>query len=104
MEKKTKEQRRPTYDPLRSLGEIPSPQSPSSNVELSEPVSNPTTQRFHTVFTRAVDVIGDEHKAMRWLGTPVRALNYVTPISLLDQPEGEHTVLAVLTRLEHGVF
>jgi putative toxin-antitoxin system antitoxin component (TIGR02293 family) len=62
------------------------------------------TQRFRSVLTRALEVIGDEHETMRWMGTPVQALNYATPISLLDGPDGEEIVLSVLTRLEHGVF
>ena len=54
----------------------------------------------------AVEVIGDESQAMRWLGlgTPVRALDYATPVSLLHLPEGREAVLAVLGRLEHGVL
>jgi len=41
---------------------------------------------------------------MRWLGTPVRALNYATPISLLHDSQGRDAVLAVLGRLENGVL
>ena len=41
---------------------------------------------------------------MRWLGMPVRALNYATPISLLHDPKGRKDVLTVLGRLEHGVL
>jgi uncharacterized protein (DUF2384 family) len=33
------------------------------------------------VVERAVEVIGDREEAMRWLGTPVRALGYATPIA-----------------------
>lgn len=61
-------------------------------------------EAFGEVLESAVKVIGDKHEAMRWLGTPIRALNYATPISLLDKPNGKDTVLDVLTRLEHGVF
>ncbi len=53
---------------------------------------------------RAKEVIGDEQEALRWLGTPVRALNYATPISLLSSREGQQAVLQVLDKLEHGVF
>jgi uncharacterized protein (DUF2384 family) len=49
-------------------------------------------------------VIGDRDEALRWLGTPVRALDYATPISLLGQPDGEARVMNVLTQLEHGVL
>ncbi len=56
------------------------------------------------VIRRAVEVIGSESEAMRWLGTPVRTLGYATPISLLHEAKGREEVLAVLGRLEHGVL
>jgi putative toxin-antitoxin system antitoxin component (TIGR02293 family) len=55
------------------------------------------------VIHRAVEVIGDHHNAMQWLGTPVRALNYATPISLLYEAKGREDVLNVLGCIEHGV-
>jgi Protein of unknown function (DUF2384) len=58
----------------------------------------------NTVLKTAVDVIGDRAEAMRWMGTPVRALGYATPVSLLATKEGADAVLAVLSRLEHGVL
>ena len=56
------------------------------------------------VINRAIEVIGDRKAALRWLGTPVPALQYQTPISLLDNSEGQATVLSVLSQLEHGVL
>jgi hypothetical protein len=56
------------------------------------------------VIDRAADVIGDRDEALRWLGTPVRALACATPVSLLATPEGRNQVLTVLDRLEHGVL
>jgi serine/threonine-protein kinase len=56
------------------------------------------------IIHRAEEVLGDRSDAMRWLGTPVRALNYATPVSLLHDPKGREDVLAVLGRLEHGVL
>jgi putative toxin-antitoxin system antitoxin component (TIGR02293 family) len=56
------------------------------------------------VLERATDVIGTREEAMRWLGTPVRALNYATPVSLLVDDAGADQVVAVLTNLEHGVL
>jgi uncharacterized protein (DUF2384 family) len=40
------------------------------------------------VIRRAVEVIGDEAEALRWMGTPIRALNDATPISLLHHLQG----------------
>jgi uncharacterized protein (DUF2384 family) len=53
---------------------------------------------------RSIEVIGNREEAMRWLGTPVRALDYATPISRLHDPAGKEQVLEVLTQLEHGVL
>jgi putative toxin-antitoxin system antitoxin component (TIGR02293 family) len=56
------------------------------------------------IFSRAKEVFGSEEDALRWLGTPVPALDCETPISHLAQPNGEQDILTVLGRLEHGVF
>ena len=61
-------------------------------------------QPILAVIERAVEVIGDRQEAMRWLGTPVPALNYATPISRLNDAYGQADVLRVLTQLEHGVL
>ena len=57
-----------------------------------------------SVIAHAIDVIGDRDAAHRWLGTPVQALDYATPISLLGTTEGMERVIAALTQLEHGVW
>jgi uncharacterized protein (DUF2384 family) len=67
-----------------------------------EPVAEATDRE--AVICRAIEVIGDGKEAMRWLGVPLPALGYATPISLLDNPEGQTAVLSVLTQLEHGVL
>ena len=53
---------------------------------------------------RAREVFGDEETAFRWLGTPVAALDYATPISCLSTPQGLIRVEDVLTQIEHGVW
>ena len=55
------------------------------------------------VLNRAVEVIGDKNDAFRWMGTPVRALDFATPVSLLGTLRGRQAVVRVLGRLEHGV-
>ena len=57
-----------------------------------------------TVLNKAIEVIGDGSKAMRWMGTPVRALGYATPVSLLGTEDGMNSVLTVLSRLERVVL
>lgn len=56
------------------------------------------------IMVRALQVIGDKGEALRWLGTPVPALGYATPISLCGSADGQQAVLTVLGRLEHGVL
>ena len=56
------------------------------------------------VLKQATAVIGDKEKALRWLGTPVRDLNYKTPVAMLSEAGGTQAVLSVLSRLEYGVF
>jgi Protein of unknown function (DUF2384) len=55
------------------------------------------------ILHRATEVIGNKGDAMRWMGTPIRALNYATPVSLLHTRKGRDAVKTVLGRLEHGV-
>jgi putative toxin-antitoxin system antitoxin component (TIGR02293 family) len=67
-------------------------------------VAKPIADATSLVEKRAIEVIGSQQQAMRWLGTPVRALGYATPISLLYDDQGTKAVLDVLGRLEHGVL
>ena len=57
-----------------------------------------------SAIARAAEVMGDRVLALRWLGTPVRALDFATPISLLDSPEGATRVADVLGQMEHGIW
>jgi putative toxin-antitoxin system antitoxin component (TIGR02293 family) len=82
---------------------IPSPQTAEAQLRLvaAEEIEDQTEA---AVIHRAAEVLGDRSDAMRWLGTPVRALNYATPISLLHDSKGREDVLTVLGRLEHGIL
>jgi putative toxin-antitoxin system antitoxin component (TIGR02293 family) len=51
---------------------------------------------LESVIDRATEVIGNREEAMRWLGTPVRALDDATPISPLGTREGATRVDDVL--------
>jgi hypothetical protein len=79
---------------------VASPSIPSFR-PFSHPVPAP---ELESVLARATTVIGTRERATRWLGTPVRALDYATPISRLHDAEGTEEVLAVLDQLEHGVL
>jgi uncharacterized protein (DUF2384 family) len=56
------------------------------------------------LIARATEVFANEQKALRWLGTPLRALEYATPISLLGETKGRVAVLRVLHKIEYGVL
>jgi putative toxin-antitoxin system antitoxin component (TIGR02293 family) len=56
------------------------------------------------IIERIVEVMGNREQAMRWLGTPVRALDFATPISMLANSSGKKRVLDVLGQMEHGVW
>lgn len=56
------------------------------------------------VIDRATEVIGNREDAMRWLGTPVRGLDFATPISLLTTEEGAERVNDILGQMEHGIW
>ncbi len=63
-----------------------------------------TDAALHEIIGRATEIIGDRQEAMRWLGTPVRGLDYATPISLLGTDEGAQRVNDILGQIEHGVW
>lgn len=71
---------------------------PASKKDSEEAAESEPTVR------RAVEVIGDPGEAMRWLGTPVRALDFATPISLLHKAAGRKRVNGILDQLEAGVW
>jgi hypothetical protein len=90
--------RRARWGPMQRLQKA----SYNGSMPPQGPVAEETDRE--TVINRAIEVIGDEKEAMRWLGTPVRALGFTTPISRLNDSEGQAAVLSVLTQLEHGVL
>ena len=62
------------------------------------------TEALTKAVARAREVFGDEEAAFRWLGTPVAALDYATPISCLNTHQGLIRVQDVLMQIEHGVW
>jgi putative toxin-antitoxin system antitoxin component (TIGR02293 family) len=71
---------------------------------VSKAVHSEPESRLPSIIERATEVIGDRQEAMRWLGTPVRGLDYATPISLLATDEGTQRVNDILGQIEHGVW
>jgi putative toxin-antitoxin system antitoxin component (TIGR02293 family) len=58
----------------------------------------------HQLLSKAIDVIGNEKGAVHWLQTPKTALGNQVPIKIAETDEGKQKVLALLGRIEHGVF
>jgi len=62
------------------------------------------TVRVARVYASAVEMIGDEEKAVEWLRTPNRALGGGTPLDQLDTDLGAREVEDVLGRIAYGVY
>lgn len=74
------------------------------DVDVSERVSvldQPALNDIGDVVAAAKEVFGPD-RGLRWLGTPVPALNYATPISLADTPDGRQEIHNALVNLAHG--
>ena len=62
------------------------------------------TVRLARVYANAVEMIGDEEKAVRWLQTPNRALGGERPLDQLDTDVSAREVEDVLGRIAYGVY
>jgi len=62
------------------------------------------TVRLARVYAHAVEMIGDEKKAVAWLHTPNRALGGKTPLDQLDTDLGARSVEDILGRIAYGVY
>jgi len=67
-------------------------------------VVHPGSFGERTLMNRAIEVIGSFEKALRGFETPVAALNYVAPNSIIGSKAGQDALLTLLRRIEHGVF
>jgi putative toxin-antitoxin system antitoxin component (TIGR02293 family) len=56
------------------------------------------------ILKRGVEVFEDEEAFRRWLYGSIQALNYRRPIDVLREANGKDKVLAILGRIEHGVY
>jgi putative toxin-antitoxin system antitoxin component (TIGR02293 family) len=62
------------------------------------------TVRMARVYASAVEMIGDQEKAILWLGTPNRALGGERPLDRLDNDLGARMVEDILGRIAYGVY
>lgn len=80
------------------------PKESTGDTGSAHPHADSEQMEVAHVVERVFDVIGTREAATRWLGTPVGALGYATPVSKLSSKDGREEVLAVLWRLEYGVL
>jgi putative toxin-antitoxin system antitoxin component (TIGR02293 family) len=75
-----------------------------SEALLLTPAESDRTVRMARVYANAVEMIGDEEKAISWLSTPNRALGGERPLDQLDTDTGARVVEDVLGRIAYGVY
>jgi putative toxin-antitoxin system antitoxin component (TIGR02293 family) len=68
------------------------------------PAESDRIVRLARVYAGAVEMIGDEAKALEWLRTPNRALGGERPLDQLDTDPGARAVEDVLGRIAYGVY
>jgi putative toxin-antitoxin system antitoxin component (TIGR02293 family) len=60
--------------------------------------------RVTRIYREAVSFFEDEERALRWLKTPLPALDNHTPLSLLDTDPGAEVVSILLRQLAWGIY
>ena len=60
--------------------------------------------RLVSVTRQAIEVLGSQEAAERWLSTPAMGLDQRKPIDLLQSTEGTELVKTLLTRMDYGVY
>jgi len=61
-------------------------------------------ERIKSVVDHAEEVFGSSQAAERWLTEPSPALDFLTPLAMLNTEAGAQIVSEILGRIEHGVF
>ncbi len=75
-----------------------------SQGSLLTPAESDRTVRMARVYANAMEMIGDEEKAIEWLSTPNRALGGERPLDHLDTDMGARMVEDILGRIAYGVY
>jgi putative toxin-antitoxin system antitoxin component (TIGR02293 family) len=75
-----------------------------SQASLLTPAESDRTARMARVYANAVEMIGDDDKAVEWLNTPNRALGGEKPLDQLDTDLGARIVEDILGRIAYGVY
>lgn len=66
------------------------------------PIASDRLSRIDRIFNLAVEVLGDQDKAARWLKRPSRGLGNEAPLQLLDTDAGTQQVERELRQIEHS--
>jgi uncharacterized protein (DUF2384 family) len=58
------------------------------------------------IWARAIEVFGGEKLAVKWMRTPLAALEHFTPeqCALSGDPAKQREVLTILGRIDYGLF
>ena len=75
-----------------------------SHASRLTPAESDRTVRVARVCANAIEMIGDQEKAIAWLGTANRALGGERPLELLDTDLGARMVEDILGRIAYGVY
>jgi putative toxin-antitoxin system antitoxin component (TIGR02293 family) len=61
-------------------------------------------ERYATIFSKAVQVLGSEASAREWMGQPAIGLDQQIPATLVKTAGGAELVDTYLDQIEHGVY
>src|SRR5580692_1611042 len=75
-----------------------------SQASLLTPAESDRTVRMARIYAVAVEMIGDQDKAIEWLSTPNRALGGESPLDQLDTDTSARVVEDILGRIAYGVY
>lgn len=91
------------YDVLGISAKTMQRRSTSASKTL-DPNASDRALRLVSVTTQAIDVLGSQEAAERWLETPAIGLDRRKPMDLLQSTEGTEMVKTLLTRMDYGVY
>ena len=72
--------------------------------DMMDPHKSEMILELATFAQRGVEVLGSHQSFKDWLQSPIRSLDFKTPLDYLDTTFGIKMLLKILGRLEHGVF
>lgn len=76
----------------------------ASAAKTLDPNASDRALRLVSVTSQAIDVLGSQEAAERWLSSPAMGLDRRKPIDLLQSTEGTEMVKTLLTRMDYGVY